>query len=180
MPFSNFESIKTIDDLLAFFTENFPDAIDLIGQKRLINDFFKATPQYLVSVKVKRRVEMTFFFRDFFIRFALFYLEQCRPTYIEPNVLLMGDAAHAMVPFYGQGMNAGFEDCSILSRILDQHHNRFHVALKEFSDSRWQDAQAICDLAMYNYVEVTHHLIEQNFKLKNSVYISKPLENVAQ
>lgn len=53
MPFLNFESIKTIDDLLAFFTENFPDAIDLIGQKRLISDFFKATPQYLVSVKVK-------------------------------------------------------------------------------------------------------------------------------
>lgn len=67
----------------------------------------------------------------------------------------MGDAAHAMVPFFGQGMNAGFEDCSILSSILDKHHNRFHVALKEFSDTRWQDAQAICDLAMYNYIEVT-------------------------
>lgn len=79
---------------------------------------------------------------------------QCRPTYVEPNVLLMGDAAHAMVPFYGQGMNAGFEDCTILSQILDRHHNRFHVALKEFSDTRWQDAQAICDLAMYNYIEV--------------------------
>lgn len=53
MPFSNFEQIKTIDDLLEFFAENFPDAINLIGKKRLIDDFFKATPQYLVSVKVK-------------------------------------------------------------------------------------------------------------------------------
>lgn len=82
------------------------------------------------------------------------FVQKCRPTYVEPNVLLMGDAAHAMVPFYGQGMNAGFEDCSILSQILDQHHNHFQLALREFSDSRWQDAQAICDLAMYNYIEV--------------------------
>lgn len=52
MPFSNFEQIKTCDELLTFFSDNFPDAIDLIGQKRLINDFFKATPQYLVSIKV--------------------------------------------------------------------------------------------------------------------------------
>lgn len=53
MPFSNFDAIKTIDELLVFFSDNFPDAIELIGKKRLVDDFFKATPQYLVSVKVK-------------------------------------------------------------------------------------------------------------------------------
>lgn len=58
MPFSNFEQIKVQEELLAFFSENFPDAIDLIGKKRLINDFFKATPQYLVSIKVSENVEM--------------------------------------------------------------------------------------------------------------------------
>lgn len=58
MPFSNFEQIKVQEELLAFFGENFPDAIDLIGKKRLINDFFKATPQYLVSIKVSENVEM--------------------------------------------------------------------------------------------------------------------------
>lgn len=52
MPFLNFQTIKTIDDLLTFFTEYFPDAIDLIGKKRLIEDFFSAKPQYLMSVKV--------------------------------------------------------------------------------------------------------------------------------
>lgn len=53
MPFKNFEQIETIDDLLIFFCANFPDAIDLIGEKRLVNDFFKAKPQHLVSIKVK-------------------------------------------------------------------------------------------------------------------------------
>lgn len=66
----------------------------------------------------------------------------------------MGDAAHAMVPFFGQGMNAGFEDCTILSDLLTKHNNDFHCALKEFSETRWENAHAICDLAMYNYIEV--------------------------
>lgn len=85
---------------------------------------------------------------------ALNYLLQCRPYYLDANVLLMGDAAHAMVPFFGQGMNAGFEDCTILSSLLTKHNNDFHRALKEFSDTRWENAHAICDLAMYNYIEV--------------------------
>lgn len=54
MPFGNFKQIETFDDLLKFFGDYFPDAIDLIGEKRLLNDFFKATPQHLVSVKVMK------------------------------------------------------------------------------------------------------------------------------
>lgn len=52
MPFSNFNQIKTSEEVIDFFTQQFPDVIDLIGYKRLINDFFKATPQYLLSIKV--------------------------------------------------------------------------------------------------------------------------------
>lgn len=59
-----------------------------------------------------------------------------------------------MVPFYGQGMNAGFEDCTILSRILDNPNVQIADVLKSFSECRHQDAHAICDLAMYNYIEV--------------------------
>lgn len=85
----------------------------------------------------------------------VFYLDiQCRPYYINESVLLLGDAAHAMVPFYGQGMNAGFEDCSILSELLNKHRQNFDDALSEFSDTRWENAHAMCDLAMYNYTEV--------------------------
>lgn len=66
----------------------------------------------------------------------------------------MGDAAHAMVPFFGQGMNAGFEDCLLLSQIVDRHGDDFAAILNEFSDERWDNAHAVCDLAMYNYTEV--------------------------
>ncbi|XP_031638523.1 kynurenine 3-monooxygenase-like [Contarinia nasturtii] len=141
MPFSNFASIVKIDDLLTFFTEYFPDAINLIGKQRLIDDFFKAKPQHLISIK-------------------------CRPTYVDPNILLLGDAAHAMVPFYGQGMNAGFEDCRLLGEILDRHHNCIRIALKEFSDSRHEDAEAICDLAMYNYIEMRDLVRSKSYRLR--------------
>lgn len=130
MPFKNFETIKTDDDLLEFFGNYFPDSISLIGEERLIKDFFKIRPQYLVAVK-------------------------CRP-YHSSKALLIGDAAHAVVPFYGQGMNAGFEDCSMLTELFDKHGSDLDKILNEFSDTRWEDAHAICDLAMYNYVEMRH------------------------
>lgn len=77
----------------------------------------------------------------------------------------MGDAAHAVVPFYGQGMNAGFEDCSILSELLELNDNRLSIVLKQFSDTRTEDAHAIGDLAMYNYIEVKNILkFEYTFK----------------
>lgn len=72
----------------------------------------------------------------------------------------MGDAAHAMVPFFGQGMNAGFEDCTLLSSIFDECGNDFATALHEYSERRWENAYTICDLAMYNYTEVTSIVLD--------------------
>ncbi|KAG4067638.1 hypothetical protein HA402_005410 [Bradysia odoriphaga] len=129
MPFKNFEKLKSSHDILQFFEKHFVDAIPLIGEKRLIEDFARTKPQHLVSVK-------------------------CHPYHIDSKVLLMGDAAHAMVPFFGQGMNAGFEDCTLLSQILDKNGDDFKATLAEFSETRWENAHTICDLAMYNYVEV--------------------------
>lgn len=84
----------------------------------------------------------------------LLQFHQCNPYHYGDKALLLGDAAHGMVPYYGQGMNAGMEDCSILFDILSQANIGIEKALKQFTETRWRDAHAICDLAMYNYVEV--------------------------
>uniref|UniRef100_A0A182X709 Kynurenine 3-monooxygenase n=1 Tax=Anopheles quadriannulatus TaxID=34691 RepID=A0A182X709_ANOQN len=129
MPFTQFHSITDQGLLLDFFRQHFPDAIELIGRERLVKDFFKTKAQPLVMIK-------------------------CRPYHIGAKALIIGDAAHAMVPFYGQGMNAGFEDCSVLTELFNQYGTDLARILPEFSEKRWEDAHAICDLAMYNYIEV--------------------------
>jgi kynurenine 3-monooxygenase len=53
-----------------------------------------------------------------------------------------------------QGMNAGFEDCTILSRLFSKHGSDLEKILNEYSETRWEDAHAVCDLAMYNYIEM--------------------------
>lgn len=141
MPFENFQRLDTVDGLLEFFGAHFPDSIPLIGEKKLINDFFKAQPQALVSIK-------------------------CRKYHISSKVLLMGDAAHAMVPFYGQGMNAGFEDCTLLSNILATRGDDIRGALEEFTETRWENAHSICDLAMYNYTEMRDLVNRKSYRLR--------------
>lgn len=91
---------------------------------------------------------------------------QCRPYDFQNRLLLLGDAAHAMVPFYGQGMNAGFEDCTVFGRILEQNHHNWEMALQEYSAQRWEDAHAICDLAMYNYVEMRDLVNRPSYRLR--------------
>ncbi|XP_023164750.2 kynurenine 3-monooxygenase [Drosophila hydei] len=128
MPFELFGQLQTQQQLLDFFRTHYVDALPLIGEQQLIKDFFKSRPQHLMSVK-------------------------CKPYHYMDKALILGDAAHAMVPYYGQGMNAGMEDLTLLSSILNQELP-LDVALEQFTESRWQDAHAICDLAMYNYVEM--------------------------
>jgi kynurenine 3-monooxygenase len=81
----------------------------------------------------------------------------------------MGDAAHAMVPFYGQGMNAGFEDCSLLSELFNKHGSDLEKILTEFSATRWENAHAICDLAMYNYIEMRDLVTRRSYLLRKYV-----------
>jgi len=140
MPRETFANIKNSEDILQFFQEHFSDIIPKIGRERLVKEFFTIVTGKLMSLK-------------------------CWPHYIEEGALLLGDAAHVMVPFYGQGMNAGFEDCLVFSELLQQFGD-LHKAARLYSEKRYKDSYAICDLSMYNYLEMRSHVVNPMFLLR--------------
>ncbi|EEB16860.1 Kynurenine 3-monooxygenase, putative [Pediculus humanus corporis] len=147
MPLKNFQELKKPETLLKFFQINFPDALNYMTEDGLIRDYFSTVPSHLVSIK-------------------------CNPYHLKNKLLLIGDAAHAMVPFFGQGMNAGFEDCVLLENLVTKYKSDFNFIMPEFSKTRCRDAEAICDLAMYNYIEMRFLVNKKTFRLR------KKLDNV--
>lgn len=133
MPFKIFESLETEEELLAFFMRHFPDSVEKVGVDRLCQDYFGNPTGRLISVK-------------------------CFPHYMARSTLILGDAAHAVVPFYGQGMNAGFEDCLVFYELLGESDGDLCRAALEYSRTRWRDSHAIADLSMYNYLEMRSHV----------------------
>ena len=81
----------------------------------------------------------------------------------------MGDAAHAIVPFYGQGMNASFEDVVVLNEVLDQHEGDWEKVFKAYEKTRKKDTDAIADLAIDNYYEMRDHVANPIFKEKRKL-----------
>ncbi|XP_076100303.1 kynurenine 3-monooxygenase-like [Mytilus galloprovincialis] len=144
MPFENFNQIKNEDDVMDFFQRMFPDSIPLIGEKFLKEIYKSSKALPMVSIK-------------------------CSPYHVKDKVVIMGDAAHAMVPFYGQGMNCGFEDCIVLNDMLDKHSDNLELALKAYTEHRNPDAKAIVDLAMYNYVEMRKSVNSKMFLLRKKI-----------
>ncbi|XP_007940908.2 LOW QUALITY PROTEIN: kynurenine 3-monooxygenase [Orycteropus afer afer] len=133
MPFEEFEKLLTGSDVLDFFQKYFLDSIPLIGEQALTQDFFLLPPQPMISIK-------------------------CSSFHLKSHCVLMGDAGHAIVPFFGQGMNAGFEDCLVFDELMDKFNNDFSMCLPEFSRFRIPDDHAISDLSMYNYIEMRAHV----------------------
>jgi kynurenine 3-monooxygenase len=143
-PFEGHESFSTIqtnDQILRFFKNNFPDAVPLIPD--LLTDFHQNPTSSLLTIK-------------------------CFP-WKRNNTLLIGDAAHAIVPFYGQGMNAGFEDCRILNNLLDEHHDSWKKVLGEFQAVRKEDADAIGQLAIDNFIEMRDLVADPEFLLRKKI-----------
>ena len=143
MPFKIFDAIETEEELLAFFMKHFPDSVDKIGVERLVQDYFNNPVGKLVSVK-------------------------CYPHFMANQAVIMGDAAHAVVPFYGQGMNAGFEDCLIYYELLTREEDIFKAA-QLYAESHWRDCYAIAELSMYNYYEMRSHVNSRLFLLRKKV-----------
>ncbi|KAJ3271942.1 kynurenine 3-monooxygenase, mitochondrial precursor [Terramyces sp. JEL0728] len=149
MPKEKFASIKTPQDLLTFFDVTFPDAVSLIGRDLLVEDYFKNPNGTLMTVK-------------------------CDPYHYKNKAVIVGDAAHAMVPFYGQGMNCGFEDLLVLNDLFNRHVSssrapteaEIGTILSDYTEIRKKDAHAICDLAKQNYIEMRSGVISPKYLLR--------------
>jgi kynurenine 3-monooxygenase len=137
----SFDKLKTEKEILTFFAEVFPDAKALMPD--LLSDFSENPTSSLVTVK-------------------------CFP-WVKNKTLLLGDAAHAIVPFYGQGMNAGFEDCRVLNQLLDAHSDNWEEVLLAFQLVRKPDADAIAQLALDNFVEMRDLVGDKEFLLRKKI-----------
>ncbi|XP_017796461.1 PREDICTED: kynurenine 3-monooxygenase [Habropoda laboriosa] len=140
-PFSILDKLKTPQQLLNFYAKQFPDLLEFMGREKLVNDYFEREPKTLISIK-------------------------CKPYHFGKTTLIVGDAAHAMVPFYAQGMNAGFEDILLLDDLMERYNSDFSKVLPKFTELRSDDAHAICDLAMYNYIEMRDLVTRKSFLLR--------------
>lgn len=93
---------------------------------------------------------------------------RCYP-WAHGKVALMGDAAHATVPFYGQGMNAGFEDCTVLWNLMQKHNENWPAIFEEYSRTRKPDGDALQDLSLENYFVMRDYVADPDFLLRKKI-----------
>jgi kynurenine 3-monooxygenase len=145
MPFEGENSLASLKDRPAvenFFKENLSDTIDVIPE--LAEDFFKNPTSTLVTMK-------------------------CFPWTYEDKVALVGDACHAIVPFYGQGMNAGFEDITVLYEIMQKYGDNWKAIFSEYEKSRKPNADAIAELSYRNFMEMSVKTADEKFLLQKKI-----------
>lgn len=139
---TSFESLDTDEKIMQFFQETFPDAVPLMPT--LIKDYHENPTASLCIIR-------------------------CDPWNYEDKIMLMGDAAHAIVPFYGQGMNAGFEDCSEWWRLVEEHGEDWKKVFAEYGRIRKPNGDAIADLALKNYIEMRDSVGDEMFLLRKKI-----------
>jgi kynurenine 3-monooxygenase len=145
MPFegeNSFEQLKDEATLVDFFANYFPDTKEVIPD--LVKDFFKNPTSYLAIMK-------------------------CYPWTYEDKVALIGDSSHAIVPFYGQGMNAGFEDISVLNEMMQKYGDDWKTIFTEYQKSRKPNADAIAELSRRNFVEMSSKTADEKFLLQKKI-----------
>src|SRR5438093_6909583 len=138
----SFATTKTDAEVLRFFSEEFPDAVLLMPT--LLEDFKQNPTGSLVTIR-------------------------CAPWYYKDKVALVGDAGHAVVPFYGQGMNAAFEDCVVLDECLAEFPNNRERAFGEYCVKRKENTDALADLAIGNFIEMRDKTASRAFRAKKKL-----------
>jgi kynurenine 3-monooxygenase len=138
----HFENLVTEEKITAFFEKEFPDALALIPNIK--EEFMNNPTGPLGTIK-------------------------CSPWSSQSNTLLIGDSSHAIVPFYGQGMNASFEDVVVLDTILEQDLGDWNAVFKAYEKARKQDTDAIADLAEDNFREMRNYVANPLFKEKRKI-----------
>jgi|TARA_B110000908_G_scaffold39073_1_gene47132 kynurenine 3-monooxygenase len=138
----SFNSLKTDEDILHFFTKVFPDAVPLMPT--LLEDY-KENPTASLGI----------------IR--------CFPWTVSDKVMLIGDASHATVPFYGQGMNSGFEDCTIFNQFMEQYGDDWSACFKAYELERKANGDAIQELSLHNFIVMRDKTADPKFLLQKKI-----------
>jgi kynurenine 3-monooxygenase len=140
----SFEVLKDEASVLNFFQTRFPDAVSLMPH--LLENYFGNPTGSMVTIK-------------------------CSPWHVDGKALLLGDSAHAIVPFFGQGLNCAFEDCTILLGLLDQHAD-WATVFEKFDSVRKNDTDAIADLAVENFVEMRDRVADPRFLFRKKIELA--------
>jgi kynurenine 3-monooxygenase len=141
----SFAGMATRSEVIAFFEKRFPDALRLMPA--LAENYFANPTGAMVTIK-------------------------CSPWHIQGRSLLLGDAAHAIVPFFGQGINCGFEDCTSLMALLDRHGADWPLVFAAFEEERKVNTDAIADMAIENFTEMRDRIADPRFLLRKKTELA--------
>jgi len=142
---ASFASVSTRSNVVRFFEDRFPDALRLMPE--LADNYFTNPTGAMVTIK-------------------------CSPWHLEGGSLLLGDAAHAIVPFFGQGLNCGLEDCTCLVELLDRHGADWPRVFAEFEKERKVNTDAIADMAIENFTEMRDRVADARFLFRKKVELA--------
>jgi kynurenine 3-monooxygenase len=148
LPFEGQDSFATLDTrekAAAFLEQKFPDAVPLMPQ--LKENYSNNPTGAMITIK-------------------------CSPWHVDGKALLLGDAAHAIVPFFGQGMNCAFEDCTVFLELMDRHGPHWPTLFAEFESARKTNTDAIADLALENFIEMRDRVADPRFLFRKKVELA--------
>jgi kynurenine 3-monooxygenase len=165
MPWEKFEAIKTPDDLLEFFDTTFPDSVPLLGKTELVTDYFKNEKGPLISIKVSQVNKVQ----------TIQLQKQGRDS--RRRSTRYGSILYSNVTIDGQGMNCGFEDVLVLDEVWTKlvgskkfpDSETLEQILTTYSKTRNPDAEAMCDLALYNYIEMRSSVTKSAYLIRKKV-----------